>query len=138
MSFYSLWSQKVGRTKRMKELDTSERSLRSKGGRPVKKVKKDSGIRVRLSKTEYFMIEQKSKQAGVRISDWFRQAAKSAKVSPRLNPEELKIFRTLAGMANNLNQLTKLSHEQGLLIFQKKCRTLIDEINEIIAKLFKQ
>ena len=84
------------------------------------------------------MIEQKSKQAGVRISDWFRQAAKSAKVSPRLNPEEHKIFRTLAGMANNLNQLTKLSHEQGLLIFQKKCRTLIDEINEIIAKLFKQ
>ncbi|RZJ50055.1 MAG: plasmid mobilization relaxosome protein MobC [Chryseobacterium sp.] len=122
----------------MKELDTSERPLRSKGGRPVKKVKKDSGIRVRLSKTEYFLIEQKSKQAGMRISDWFRQAAKSAKVSPRLNPEELKIFRILAGMANNLNQLTKLSHEQGLLVFQKKCRVLLDEINEIIAKLFKQ
>lgn len=84
------------------------------------------------------MIEQKSKQAGMKISDWFRHAAKSAKVSPRFNAEELKIFRILAGMANNLNQLTKLSHEQGLLLFQKKCRVLVDDINEIIAKLFKE
>jgi hypothetical protein len=111
---------------------------KSKGGRPVKKIKREKIIMVRLSKTEHFIIEGKASKAGLKISDWFRQSAKAATVSPRFSPEDLKVFRMLAGMANNLNQLTKLSHEQGLLVFQKKCRELIGEIYELISKYFRE
>lgn len=111
---------------------------KSKGGRPVKKIKREKIIMVRLSKTDHFIIEGKANKAGIKISDWFRQAAKAGKVTPRISPEDLKVFRVLAGMANNLNQLTRLSHEQGLLVFQKKCRGLMDEINELIARIFKE
>lgn len=124
----------------MKRIKTQMEELlsagKSKGGRPEKKIKREKIIMVRLSKTEHFIIEGKANKAGLKISDWFRQSAKAAKVSPRFSPEDLKVFRMLAGMANNLNQLTKLSHEQGLLVFQKKCRDLIGEINELIAKYF--
>jgi len=136
LPFYSRWSQKVGEDKLRNILEELLSAGKSKGGRPVKKIKREKIIMVRLSKTEHFIIEGKANRAGLKISDWFRQSAKAAKVSPRLSPEDLKVFRMLAGMANNLNQLTKLSHEQGLLVFQKKCRELMGEIHELIAKYF--
>lgn len=113
-------------------------SSRTNGGRPPKKIKRERIIMVRLSKTEHFMIEGKAGNAGMKISDWFRHAAKSANISPRLNPEDLRLLRTMTGMANNLNQLTKLAHQQGLLIVQKKCREILSEINELLGKLFKE
>lgn len=137
LPFYSRWSQKVGEEKLTNILEELYNTGNSKGGRPVKKIKREKIIMVRLSKTEYFIIEGKANKAALKISDWFRQSAKAAKISPRLSLEDLKVFRMLAGMANNLNQLTKLSHEQGLLVFQKKCRELIGEINELIAKYFR-
>jgi hypothetical protein len=103
-----------------------------KGGAPSKRVKREQDIRVRLTATERFHIESKSKAAGMRISDWFRTAAKMARVVPRLNPEDRSILHMLAGMANNLNQLTKLAHVGGILSLAKKCNELLNEIDEAI------
>jgi hypothetical protein len=107
---------------------------RAKGGRPVKKIKRDRHIRVRLTATEHFRIEDKAIRAKLTISEWFRKAALKGKVRARISIEEMNYFRTLSGMANNLNQLTKLAHSQGLLIVQRKCRELIDQIGELIKK----
>lgn len=109
----------------------------SKGGRPVKAVKRESGIRVRLSKTEYYVIEQKANKAGMKISEWFRQAAKRATVQGRFTAEDMKILRMLTGMANNLNQLTKIAHQQGLLVIQRKCRELLSMIDDTLKYLNK-
>jgi hypothetical protein len=103
-----------------------------KGGAPRKRVKREQDIRVRLTATERFHIESKSKSAGMRISDWFRTAAKAARVVPRLNPEDRSILHMLTGMANNLNQLTKLAHVGGILSLAKKCNELLNEIDEAI------
>ena len=43
----------------------------------------------------------------------------------------MKVLRLLAGMANNLNQLTKLAHTHGLLRFQKDCQELIAKISTV-------
>jgi hypothetical protein len=96
-----------------------------KGGAPRKRVKREQDIRVRLTATERFHIESKSKSAGMRISDWFRTAAKVARVVPRL-------LHMLAVMANNLNQLAKLAHVGGILSLAKKCNELLNEIDEAI------
>ena len=127
----SRWSQNEHSKSRGMTEQTANK-LKSKGGRPLKIVKRESGIRVRLSKTEYYLIEQKAKQAGMKISDWFRQAAKRAKVTGRFTPEEMKMMHTLTGMANNLNQLTKLAHQQGLLVMQRKCRELLSLIDDTL------
>ena len=131
MPFFSRWSQKVGLTKCI-NMENLLETNRKKGGRPPKKIKREQIIMVRLSKTEHFIINSKAGSAGMKISDWFRHAAKSAKILPRLNSDDLKLYRTLAGMANNLNQLTKLAHEKGLLIFQKRCRETLDGINGLL------
>jgi hypothetical protein len=87
---------------------------------------------VRLTATERFFIETKAKEAGMRTSDWFRAAAKGAKVIPPLKPEDRRILHMLAGLANNFNQLTKLAHVGGLFSIARKCDELLNEIDDAL------
>jgi hypothetical protein len=106
-----------------------------KGGAPQKKIKRASGIRVRLTATERFLIESKARQAGMRISDWFRAAALKAKVMTRITAEDRRILHLLAGMANNLNQLTKLAHTSGIMGIAIRCGHLLTEIDQALKYL---
>lgn len=106
-----------------------------KGGAPQKRIKRASGIRVRLTAAERFLIESKARQAGMRISDWFRAAALKAKVMTRITAEERRALHLLAGMANNLNQLTKLAHTNGIIGIAIRCGHLLTEINQTIKYL---
>ncbi|TKT94053.1 plasmid mobilization protein [Dyadobacter frigoris] len=112
-----------------------KRVPKSKGGRPLMKVKRESHLMVRLTENERFLVEEKSKEAGMRPSEWFRQAAKKAKVIARVKPEDGDSLRMLAGLANNLNQLTRLAHKDGLITVQKKCRELLFEIDGVLKDL---
>ncbi|MCX2432843.1 plasmid mobilization protein [Pedobacter sp. GR22-10] len=77
-------------------------------GRPKKAISRSDLLMIRLTPTEKQLIAQRAKNAGLKPSEWFRRAAKSARVFPRFTPEESRWFRMLSGMANNLNQLTHL------------------------------
>jgi len=112
-----------------------QKSYNPKGGRPPKKVKRESQLMVRLTETERFLIETKAREAGMKSSAWFRLTAKKARVIARLKPEDAGLLRILAGMANNLNQLTHLAHTDGLLSVQKKCRELLSDIDDVLKKL---
>lgn len=103
-----------------------------KGGRPKINVRREVHIKVRLTATEYFMIAGSAKDANMKISDWFRAAAKAARVVARLKPEDLQIMRMLTGLANNLNQLTKLAHKDGILTIAIKCGNLLIEIDQAL------
>jgi hypothetical protein len=104
-------------------------------GRPKKTVSRSNILMVRLTPTEKFLIEGRAKKAGLKPSEWFRRAAKSAKVFPRFTTEESGWFRMLAGLANNLNQLTHLAHVKGLLSLALKCQTMLREIEELLLKI---
>ena len=108
---------------------------RHKGGRPVKKVKRMYKLMVRLTDTERFLIQEKAREAGVFPSTWFREAAKRAKVVARLSKDDLQVYRMLAGMANNLNQITHQAHISGLLSVQRKCREILTLIDQTLKKL---
>ena len=103
-----------------------------KGGRPKVRVRRETHVKVRLTATERFLIAGKAKDAGMRLSDWIRAAARAAKVVARLKPEDLQIMRMLAGLANNLNQLTKLAHKDGILTIAIKCGNLLIEIDQAL------
>lgn len=112
--------------------NTSKRRL---PGRPKKGIKRCDILMVRLTPTERLLIEDKSKKAGMNASEWFRMAAKSATVIPRFSPEETGWFRMLAGLANNLNQLTHLAHVKGLLTLVQKCRAMLTQVEEVLTKI---
>jgi len=71
----------------------------------------------------------------MRISDWFRQSAKVAVIKPRLSTEETSYLRTLSGMANNLNQLTKLAHKGGLVSIMASLRSLLNEVERLMERV---
>ena len=43
---------------------------KNKGGAPKKKVKRELNIRIRMTATERFYIDNKAKAAGMRSSSW--------------------------------------------------------------------
>lgn len=104
-------------------------------GRPKKTIRRSDILMVRLTPPEKMLIESRAKKAGLKPSDWFRMAAKSAKVSPRFTPEESSWFRMLAGLANNLNQLTHLAHVAGLFSLAIKCQSMLKQIEELLTKI---
>jgi Bacterial mobilisation protein (MobC) len=119
------------------ETATITKTIKHKGGRPPKTIVRNELIAVRLFPAEKKEIEAKAKKAGINPSEWFRIAAKKAKVVPRLSADETQYLRMLSGMANNLNQLTKLAHTKGLQYMAQACIMLLEKLSAIIEKLFK-
>jgi len=104
-------------------------------GRPKKTIRRSDLLMVRLTPTERILIENRAKSAGLKPSEWFRRAAKSARVFPRFTAEESGWFRMLAGLANNLNQLTHLAHVAGLFTLALKCQAVLREIEDLLKKI---
>jgi hypothetical protein len=104
-------------------------------GRPKKTTRRSDFLMVRLTPTERILIEGRAKNAGIKPSEWFRRAAKSAKVFPRFTTEESGWFRLLAGLANNLNQLTHLAHVAGIFSLALKCQAMLKQIEELLTKI---
>jgi len=116
-----------------KEADVKKRTR----GRPKKAITRSVSLVVRITPTERLAIAGKARNAGMRISDWFRQSAKVAVIRPRLSKEETGYLRTLSGMANNLNQLTKLAHKGGLLSLMGSLRSLLNEVERLMERIGK-
>ena len=108
---------------------------RKKSGRPKKSINRSEILMVRLTPTERVLIEGRAKNAGLKPSEWFRRAAKSAKVFPRFTAEESGWFRMLSGLANNLNQLTHLAHVAGLFSLALKCQSMLRQIEDLLTKI---
>jgi hypothetical protein len=103
-----------------------------KGGRPKVSIKRESHAKIRLTATERLVYDKRAKDAGMSLSDFVRAAIKSARVIARLSVEDMKIIRMMTGLANNLNQLTRLAHRDGLLSVARKCSEVLNEIDQAL------
>ena len=111
--------------------------IKQKNGRPKKVVKKEIIRSIRFSKTEYFIVKQHASRSGLKITVYIRQMALQGKIISRLSEEERQFVRQLIGIANNLNQLTKMGHQEGFttaaLMFEKY-KNLISELLEKLKR----
>ena len=102
-----------------------------KGGRPKKTVVRDRTTGIRFSKTEYFIVQEKAKQAGLKMTVYIRQSAIEAKIISRLSMAEKLIIRDLIGQSNNINQIARACHREGVLralLYFENFRSKIDQI----------
>jgi hypothetical protein len=116
---------------------SEERQTKHKGGRPKMAVKKESATGVRFTKSEYFIIKHKAKKAGLKITAYIRQMAINGKVMQRLNEEERQFVRQLIGISNNLNQLTKKAHQQGINSIKLNLEEYTNILSELLLQLKK-
>ena len=71
------------------------------GGRPAKKriEKQQRVVSTKLTELQYYAIRKRAGEAGLRVSEYVRQAVVSAEVIPRLNRQDADTIRKLAGEA---------------------------------------
>ena len=94
-------------------------------------------VTVKFSKIDYETLRTRSRKANRRLAEYIRESAmKSEVVQPRTEAD-MKEYRTLVGMANNLNQLTKMAHQDGIIYLYSPIDNLLGEITNVIRE-YKQ
>jgi len=106
-----------------------------KSGRPPKDIRKVVRACVRLTQHEYFIIKEKATAAGMKPSGYIRLTAINARVTPRLNDDEVHFVRQLIGMSTNINQVAKVCHRDGLFEAMQYFENYRNLIDGIIKKL---
>ena len=101
-----------------------------KGGRPptgrVRKLSKS--VTVKFSKPSYEALRLRARKANRKLAEYIRESALNGVVVSGHNAETVAIAKNLIGMANNLNQLTKLSHQRGFHETPCICGGLVEKI----------
>jgi Bacterial mobilisation protein (MobC) len=119
----------VSKERKMNITERPKRRKKLPPGRPKKAVKKEIITGTRFSKAEHFIVQQKAGKAGLKLTEYVRTMAIKGEVKSRMSEEDRHNVRQLVGMANNLNQLTKLAHQQGMMrvmIYFEEYRNQID------------
>ena len=87
---------------------------------------------VKFSPVSYEALRFRAGKSGRSLAVYIREAALAATVTARHTPEENALLRSLAGMANNLNQLTKLSHQTGFYRTRLLIEGLLGKLKRIM------
>ena len=94
-------------------------------------------VTVKFTKIDYETLRTRSRKANRRLAEYIRESAlKSEVVQPRTEAD-LKEYRTLVGLANNLNQLTKMAHQDSIIYLYSPIDKLLGEITGVIRE-YKQ
>lgn len=121
-------------TRNIKETEAGAKTQRHKGGRPtLPKVRRRSkSVTVRFSKIDYETLRVRCRRANRRLSEYIRESALQSEVVMPHTTENASLYRELAGMANNLNQLARLSHQTSLYHTSRKVDEALERVLEII------
>ena len=71
------------------------------------------------------------------MAEYIRESALQSKVVQPCTEADIKEYRTLVGMATNLNQLTKMAHQDGIIYLFSPLDNLLGEITNVV-KVYKQ
>ena len=92
---------------------------------------------VRFSKIDYETLRVRCRKANRRLSEYIRESALQSEVVMPHTTENASLYRELAGMANNLNQLARLSHQTSLYHTSRKVDEVLERVLAIISE-YKQ
>ena len=128
------FGMKEVRTKKKKHMTKDVNGMKKKRGRPAlgRTRKLTKGVTVKFSPVSYEALRFRAGKSGRSLAVYIREAALAATVTARHTPEENALLRSLAGMANNLNQLTKLSHQTGFYRTKLLIEGLLGKLKRIM------
>ena len=107
-----------------------------KSGRPPtgKLRKLSKSVTVKFSKPSYEALRLRARKANRKLAEYIRESALNGEVVSGHNAETVAIAKNLIGMANNLNQLTKLSHQRGFHETHVYVVDLLRRLKEILGE----
>lgn len=109
------------------------------GGRPMvadaRRLSK--AVTVKFSKKDYEILMNRSKMANKHMTEYIRDAVLNSDVAQQPLEVVTKDYRMLVGMANNLNQLTEMAHQEGIIYLYVPLNSLLGDISHIVRE-YKQ
>ena len=90
-------------------------------------------VTVKFSKPDYEKLRHRSKNANRTLAEYIRDAAFDARMVAKHSTEDATVIRNLTGMVNNLNQLTKLSHQTGFYRTKNIVMEVLEKLKSIMS-----
>ncbi len=105
------------------------------GGRPraAKGKARTKTLSTKLSVAEWKIMMKRIGDACKRPSVYLREVLLSGRVVAARTQEDRRQIRMLEGGCNNLNQLARLAHQQGMSNVRERLLALLDEFNKLLA-----
>lgn len=115
-------------------INSANMKQQHKGGRPTlpQARRRSKSVTVKFSKIDYETLRIRSRKANRRLAEYIRETALQTESPTAHTTVDVGIFRNLAGVANNLNQLTKLSHQTSLYRTNYRLKEVLDGVMEIV------
>jgi hypothetical protein len=113
-------------------------TIKKSGGRPRTASPEARGLHVFASvrRDEKHRIEQLAAAANVRVSDYIREAALTARiVIKRYRRVEPMLLVDLARIGNNLNQIARICNQTGDSRRAHAIESFMDELRPLLARL---
>ena len=131
---FSRWSQFLRHHSNVKNHDEYKGQA---GGTSGKETDREAatGCQYETDRVAVLRHQKASREAGLCVSEYVRQAVVSAEVIPRLNRQDADTIRKLAGEANNINQLAHRANAGGFALVAVELVKLKNRIIEIINHL---
>ena len=101
--------------------------------RPAKNIKRQEKLTIYYTKAEMKVIRKYAFHHAVPRAVYVRSKSLDHTLKPRLTDEEIHLFRQLAGMANNLNQLAHAANAG--VVFTNAILNTLEAINFTVNKL---
>ena len=89
-------------------------------------------VTVQFSKPDYEKLRHRSKNANRTLAEYIRDAAFNARIVAKHSAKDAAVICNLTGMANNLNQLTRKAHREGVRLHYGQCQHLLLSMGNII------
>ena len=94
-------------------------------------------IKLHLDDGNYAVVKDMAREAGLSLNKFITQAVMSVTIRKALTDEEYAMVRSLQGVANNLNQLTRLANAIGFRKSSARIDKLMNYILELLSKYRK-
>ena len=106
------------------------------GGRPRKPESEQRlrPVKVYFDEQSYRKLLNKRRRTGMSLSTLVYELAVNGYVKEPISKEEASLLRSLAGMANNLNQLAHEAHIHHFSQVEERVQYLANEINEVLIR----
>ena len=110
---------------------------KNKGGRPKKPENKLRlyPVKVYFDETNYRKLVSRSQRTGQSLSTIVYELAVNGYVKEPIPHEVTFLLRSLAGMANNLNQIAHEAHVSHFLHVEKRAREAASKIDELLIRI---
>ena len=100
------------------------------------RLKRTKILRIRLTFAELALLKRKAKEFGKTTSRFVRESSLGKEIKPKyLSDEEKQAYKTMAGLANNINQIASKFNQGDRIYFE--LHESIQELRLLTSKILQ-